>query len=71
VTILPCRNVDPEIFFMPQTVQKAKNLCNQCPEQDPCYWAIKDIEQKLGRQEGVWAGLTIDERRRKWSCVVE
>jgi hypothetical protein len=69
--ILPCRNADPETFFLPQTVQKAKRLCNQCPAVEACLQMTRDLEQKLGRQDGVWAGLTVDERRRKYRVCVE
>jgi Transcription factor WhiB len=67
--ILPCRNTDPEIFFQPQTTRKAKLLCTRCPATDACFQAVKELEQKLGRQDGVWAGLTPAERRRKYPTL--
>jgi Transcription factor WhiB len=73
MTILPCRNVDPDIFFMPQTVRRAKDLCNKCPAIDACRDVIRGIEQTIGRQDGVWAGMSEEDRRYPsrggWACV--
>lgn len=51
---LPCRLVDPEVFFAetPADVENAKALCLDCPLQAAC------LEGALERREpwGVWGG---------------
>ncbi|HET7476535.1 MAG TPA: WhiB family transcriptional regulator [Dermatophilaceae bacterium] len=51
---LPCRRVDPEVFFAesPADVENAKALCRDCPVQDEC------LAGALERREpwGVWGG---------------
>jgi WhiB family redox-sensing transcriptional regulator len=51
---LPCRLVDPEVFFaeQPADVEYAKALCRECPVQEAC------LEAALERREpwGVWGG---------------
>jgi len=51
---LPCRLVDPEVFFaeQPADVEYAKALCRECPVQEVC------LEGALERREpwGVWGG---------------
>ncbi|MFI0020207.1 WhiB family transcriptional regulator [Streptomyces griseus] len=60
------RDVDPELFFPigttgPAVIQimEAKAFCNACPVQPACLdWALgNDV------QDGVWGGLSEDERR--------
>lgn len=51
---LPCRLVDPELFFAesPADVEYAKSLCRECPIQAVC------LESAQERHEpwGVWGG---------------
>jgi WhiB family redox-sensing transcriptional regulator len=51
---LPCRQVDPELFFAeaPADVEEAKALCVECPIRDVC------LAGALDRREpwGVWGG---------------
>jgi WhiB family redox-sensing transcriptional regulator len=51
---LPCRNVDPDVFFAesPADVESAKALCRACPVQAVC------LAGALERREpwGVWGG---------------
>ncbi len=51
---LPCRLVDPEVFFAerPADVEYAKSLCRDCPIRESCLAAA------LERREpwGVWGG---------------
>ena len=50
--VLPCRMVDPELFFAegPADVEAAKALCSDCPIQEAC------LAGALERREpwGVW-----------------
>jgi WhiB family redox-sensing transcriptional regulator len=52
--VLPCRMVDPELFFAegPADVEAAKALCRDCPIQEAC------LAGALERREpwGVWGG---------------
>jgi WhiB family redox-sensing transcriptional regulator len=51
---LPCRRVDPEVFFAetPADIEDAKALCRDCPVQAVC------LAGALERREpwGVWGG---------------
>ena len=51
---LPCRLVDPELFFAesPADVEYAKSLCRECPIREVC------LSSALERHEpwGVWGG---------------
>lgn len=51
---LPCRQVDPEVFFAesPADVESAKALCRDCPVRELC------LAGALERREpwGVWGG---------------
>jgi len=51
---LPCRLVDPEVFFAesPADVESAKELCRECPVRASC------LAGALARREpwGVWGG---------------
>ncbi len=52
--------VDPEWFFNEPEYQLAKIICDQCPVKLACgQWAINNNEQN-----GVWGGLTPDERHK-------
>jgi WhiB family transcriptional regulator, redox-sensing transcriptional regulator len=52
--VLPCRQVDPELFFaeVPADVEEAKALCRDCPIREAC------LAGALERREpwGVWGG---------------
>lgn len=68
-----CIGSDPELFF-PDTykgpnlkiVQKAKAVCERCTVTEQC------AEYALNAQEtdGIWGGLTPDERRAIWRKVI-
>jgi WhiB family transcriptional regulator, redox-sensing transcriptional regulator len=51
---LPCRQVDPELFFaeVPADVEEAKALCRDCPIREAC------LAGAIERREpwGVWGG---------------
>jgi WhiB family redox-sensing transcriptional regulator len=51
---LPCRNVDPDLWFAeaPTELELAKSLCGECPVRVEC------LASALERQEpwGVWGG---------------
>ncbi|MYY80862.1 MULTISPECIES: WhiB family transcriptional regulator [unclassified Streptomyces] len=61
-----CRAEDPELFFPigntgPALLQieEAKAVCRHCPVMEQCLqWALE-----AGQDEGVWGGLSEDERR--------
>ncbi|MCX4919946.1 WhiB family transcriptional regulator [Streptomyces sp. NBC_00687] len=61
-----CRDEDPELFFPigntgPALLQieEAKSVCRRCPVMEQCLrWALDS-----GNDEGVWGGLSEDERR--------
>ncbi|MEU3901605.1 WhiB family transcriptional regulator [Streptomyces sp. NPDC045251] len=62
-----CREEDPELFFPIGTtgpallqIEEAKAVCrNRCPVMEPCLtWALDS-----GQDDGVWGGLSEDERR--------
>ena len=52
--VLPCRQVDPELFFaeVPADVEEAMALCRDCPIREAC------LAGALERREpwGVWGG---------------
>ncbi|MFF7780408.1 WhiB family transcriptional regulator [Streptomyces tanashiensis] len=62
-----CREEDPELFFpigntSPALLQikEAKAVCCRCPVMEQCLqWALE-----AGQDDGVWGGLSEDERRR-------
>ncbi|QPP05136.1 WhiB family transcriptional regulator [Streptomyces bathyalis] len=62
-----CSGMDPaeadELFFpRPRdicAIKEAKHICSRCPVRRACFNAALDTESK----EGIWAGLTEDERR--------
>jgi Transcription factor WhiB len=64
-----CRE-DPELFFPHKSEfpDGAIAMCMRCVCLDACREATFELEQREGRQFGIWAGLTEDQRRRKWSC---
>jgi WhiB family redox-sensing transcriptional regulator len=62
-----CRNAEAELFFpisataaSSSTVQRAKQVCASCPVQPQCLsYALRHRQE-----QGIWGGLTEDERRR-------
>jgi WhiB family redox-sensing transcriptional regulator len=60
-----CRDEDPELFFPIGTtgpavlqIEEAKAVCRRCPVAEQCLqWALES-----GTNEGVWGGLSEDER---------
>ncbi|MFI6505319.1 WhiB family transcriptional regulator [Nonomuraea typhae] len=59
-----CRTSDPELFFplapTPQQEARAKAVCARCQVLDQC----RDYALGAGESEGIWGGMTPDERRR-------
>jgi WhiB family transcriptional regulator, redox-sensing transcriptional regulator len=61
-----CRNAEPELFFpisatqaSRATVERAKRVCGSCPVQSQCLrYALRHRQE-----QGIWGGLTEDERR--------
>lgn len=61
-----CRDEDPELFFPvgnsgPALLQaaEAKTVCRRCPVVSDCLaWALAS-----GQDNGVWGGMSEDERR--------
>jgi WhiB family redox-sensing transcriptional regulator len=61
-----CRDEDPEMFFPVGTsgpallqLAAAKSICRRCPVITECLtFALEN-----GRHEGVWGGMSEDERR--------
>lgn len=56
-----CRWVDPELFYPVSEADAvaAKQVCSQCPVQQRCLDYAVDTREF----EGVWGGLTGNERR--------
>jgi WhiB family redox-sensing transcriptional regulator len=61
-----CLTVDPELFFPVgntgpalDQIEKAKQVCGQCPVMDNCLQYALESNQ----DSGVWGGLSEDERR--------
>ncbi len=61
-----CRDTSPELFFPVGTtgqavvqIEQAKQVCEQCPAQDPC------LEYALltNQDSGVWGGTSEEDRR--------
>ncbi|MFF7096364.1 WhiB family transcriptional regulator [Streptomyces rubradiris] len=54
-----CQYEDPELFFSTSTEEIAKAVCSGCPVREDCVNHALD----QGIEDGVWGGLTADERR--------
>lgn len=61
-----CRDTDPELFFPVGTtgqallqIDRAKQVCGECPVQDDCLQYALDTNQDAG----IWGGTSEDERR--------
>jgi WhiB family redox-sensing transcriptional regulator len=55
-----CRAEDPEIFYDPTQVARARELCAACPVRTECLGYVQDHRDDWG----IWGGLTPAERRR-------
>ena len=57
-----CMETDPELFFPQSWVEArdAKQLCSTCPVRRECLTYALESNQV----DGIWGGLTLDERRR-------
>jgi len=61
-----CRGLETDLFFPPGTagsswvaLDEAKRVCADCPVQQECLvWAVA-----AGVDDGIWGGLTPEERR--------
>lgn len=64
-----CQNQDPELWFPAKDDERgaeiATRLCGICPALDACRQAVDDLESKVGLQDGVWAGETPAQRKRR------
>ncbi|RJL23633.1 WhiB family transcriptional regulator [Bailinhaonella thermotolerans] len=59
-----CQGADPEIFFplnvlAAEQVGRAKEICARCPVVRECH----AFAQRTGQAEGIWGGMTPQERR--------
>ncbi|MCG5217267.1 WhiB family transcriptional regulator [Streptosporangium sp. KLBMP 9127] len=59
-----CRTSDPELFFplasSAEQVRRAKAICGACQVISEC----RAYALRAGEREGIWGGLTPEERRR-------
>lgn len=57
-----CQGLDPETFYPAEDDDAglAKEICGQCPVQEPCLEHALSVREK----DGVWGGYTERERRR-------
>ncbi|MFI0417822.1 WhiB family transcriptional regulator [Spongiactinospora sp. 9N601] len=59
-----CRSSDPELFFPPapslDQETRAKAVCGRCPVMAEC----RAYALRAGEREGIWGGMTPQERRR-------
>lgn len=56
-----CRNMDTSLFFPESNSQYlafTKEVCNECPVQNPCQW----YANKNKETDGMYAGMTPNER---------
>ncbi|MEU3529393.1 WhiB family transcriptional regulator [Streptomyces sp. NPDC038707] len=54
-----CQYEDPELFFKTGTEEIAKTVCRGCPVREDCL--THALDERI--EDGVWGGLTEDERR--------
>jgi hypothetical protein len=58
-----CAGADSDVFFRDDTT-RAMELCLSCPVREShCLSYTRAVETLYGPQEGVWAGLTKQDRR--------
>ncbi len=62
-----CKDLDTELFFpngegegLQSQVEQARRVCTSCPVRDECL----DFALTTRQEDGVWGGLTEEERRR-------
>ncbi|HWP38366.1 MAG TPA: WhiB family transcriptional regulator [Gemmatimonadales bacterium] len=41
----------------------AKRICARCPVREECLRYVEQLEAEIGPQDGIWAGLTPEERQ--------
>lgn len=58
MTTLPCRLVEPDLFFDHENEQEAKQICSGCPIKDACRTDARNRREEYG----VWGGETPRER---------
>lgn len=61
-----CRDTDPDLFFpigttgpAAEQIAHAKKICASCPVRHPC----GEYGLRSASNEGIWGGMTEDERR--------
>lgn len=66
-SVAACRDAEPELFFPISAtaassglVKRAKLICASCPVRPACLSYALDHRQ----EQGIWGGLTEEERRR-------
>lgn len=66
-SVAACKDAEPELFFpisataaSSQVVKRAKLICASCPVRAACLSYALDHRQ----EQGIWGGLTEEERRR-------
>lgn len=77
-----CKEYDPDTWFPEKgdcaTSNQAKKICNQfCEVRDECREWVTTWETAYGPLEGVWGGLTHEQRKKKrakgetkYECIV-
>lgn len=63
-----CKGMSTAIFFSGHSNREAKRACNHCPVIAACLEAVLEFESEPGCTErhGVWAGLTAEERNKRY-----
>lgn len=66
-----CRGagVDSDMFF-DDYAPPALNMCSRCPVKDDCREYTHDLEQRVGRLDGVWGAMTREDRKLLWPLDV-
>jgi hypothetical protein len=55
--------VDPDIFFRAGNVQRAKNICRECPVKIECFaYAYSQVDEQ-GELHGIWGGTSLRGRK--------
>jgi len=65
-----CRDADPAVFFPPHggkhPYRKAREICARCLVREACLDAAMDAERGVAWRDGMFGGLTPDERHSLW-----
>lgn len=63
-----CRSgeVHPDVFFDETFPEQAMKICQRCPVLGDCQDYTHDLEQRIGRLEGVWGSMTKEDRKELW-----